>query len=194
MLFKINNVNGTGPVTLTFETPAGTVLTPSVDFAAGNTNVVMKAQSLSFYVATVGNLAETLLMMDPDGMAGPDHTDAQPALDAVEDLQFAVGVDGNGDGILTDAGPDEWLGNVGSGELPGPALGGTGWNNGAGSQQPRQVRATLVAKTTNKYSGVANTAAYENRTSYPAYTAATGSPRLRPLRIVVAPRVWNMTK
>jgi hypothetical protein len=176
--------------TLTFVPPGGTLAVPSNPaLNLGSTSLyAMKARSYALYVETQGFNAN-MLMLDPDGMIGTDHTDAQPLADGVIDLQVAVGIDSNSDGIITDNNPDEWYGNVVGETVPQPS-----WNrSGSSDPQLRQLRLTLVAQTLNKYPGVAPTLGpFEDRTTYPATTSTNGGPRYRSERVVVAPRVWNL--
>jgi hypothetical protein len=115
VIVKVTTVNSTTSLT----TPATSGVCPSIVFptngyAAGS--LVIRAQIAKFYVdssATVGSIPT--LMMDPDDSGA---TAATPLADGVEDLQFAVGVDTNGDGTVTEASTatgkqtDEWSGNT----------------------------------------------------------------------------------
>jgi len=194
VLVKIRSITPGVPGTLTFYSPGGGLLLPNAigpvpayTPAAGDT--VMKAESVALYVETAAGPFKDMLMLDPNGMAGGDHADAEPLLEGVEDLQLAIGVDANGDGVLTDTPLDEYLGNQ-SGELvpPAPAL---PWNQ-LGTAKPRNLRATLIVRTTSSYPGAGNlTPPYENRVTYTPPTGG-GSYRFRPLRITVAPRIWNL--
>ncbi len=195
VLVRVKTVNVAAPnSTLVFDEPGGTFLLPDAigpvpqyTPVAGDT--VMKAESIALYLETGAGPLKDMLMLDPNGMAGGDHADAQPMLEGVEDLQFAIGVDSNGDGLLTDAPIDEYRGNQ-SGELapPSPPL---PWNQ-LGTDQPRTVRATLIVRTTNTYPGAGNLVPpYENRVTY--LPPGNGVQyRFRPLRMTVAPRIWNL--
>jgi len=166
--------------------PATVVSPPGLTLATGS--IVMKARTISIYVA---GSTPPMLMLDPDGMAGTDHLDAQPLVEGALDLQLAVGIDGDGDGVIAETGGgggDEWWGNAAAEltVLPLPP-----WNMGVGYVQPRQIRATLLVQTTNRYSGaVPALGPYEDRSSYAA--ASQSGPRYRSSRIIVAPRIWNL--
>jgi prepilin-type N-terminal cleavage/methylation domain-containing protein len=193
-------VGGTPPQgTLTFGALGSSVVIPDASLNAGDPvlalaagSTVMKAQSLALYVESAAGSTQNMLMLDPDGMVGLNHTDADPIVDGVADLQAAVGIDGNGDGILTEStaspGSDEWFGNA-TGELP---LALATWNRPATADpQLHAVRATLVLQTENRYQGAAPALGpYEDRTTYPAVGA--GTPRYRVARISTAPRIWNL--
>jgi prepilin-type N-terminal cleavage/methylation domain-containing protein len=156
---------------------------------------VMKAVSYTIYVNTTANdTFQNMLMLDPDGIiGGTDHSDAQPVVENVVDFQVAMGVDGDADGVIKEvgkaAGDDEWYGNV-NGELP---LTVALWNKDATTTNPRWLRLSMIFQTGNKYPGGAPTLPlFEDRTTAVA-TPAGGTPRYRPVRITVAPRVWNLT-
>src|SRR5262249_21768515 len=141
--------------------------------------------------------------LDPNGLFGVEHTDADPLTEGVVDFQLALGSDSNNDGILTDPvvpplGIDEYLGNQ-AGELvvPLPANANGTWNVAGLLPQYRTIRATLLVRTESTYVGDANLAIalpIENYTSaYPTIaSSAQGAPRYRPMRVVVAPRIWNL--
>jgi hypothetical protein len=139
-------------------------------------------------------------MVDPDGVASPNHLDftrVMPAAEGVVDFQVAVGNDGNGDGVISETsaspGSDEWIGN-GAGEIiPAPP-----WNAGSLATPPqlRQLRLSLLFQTANSYGGVAAPLpTFEDRpaSSYPS-VAAAGAPRYRAMRITVSPRAWNLAE
>jgi hypothetical protein len=97
--------------------------------------------------------------------------------------------DNNGNGVI-DGVPgtvsSEWYGDA-AGELP---LAVTMWNT-TGNLQPRWLRVTLVLRTSNAYQGKAPALGpYEDRSTYPSTVG--GTPRYRPVRFTVAPRVWNL--
>jgi prepilin-type N-terminal cleavage/methylation domain-containing protein len=156
---------------------------------------VMKAVTESLYVDTTsGGNYTNMLMLDPDGVAGTSHSDADPLVENVVDFQVAMGCDDNADGVITEntgsKSTDEWYGNA-SGELP---LAFTSPWDGIGiDKKPMWLRLSFIFQTGNKYSGGATPLpAFEDRTaaSYPAVGA--GMPRYRPVRINIAPREWNM--
>ena len=138
--------------------------------------------------ASAGDFTDAL-MLDPDGMIGAVHTDAEPLVEQAFDFQIALGVDANTDGLISDLGnsTDEWLGNAaGDGALAAPP-----WNT-VGMPQPRQLRVGIMTRTTSSFSGAGTVeSALENR---PAPTTATAGQnrRWRPLRMVIAPRAWNL--
>jgi prepilin-type N-terminal cleavage/methylation domain-containing protein len=169
---------------------------------------ILRARSVALYVDTATDPKNPLLRLDPDGVAGTTHADAEPLVEGVEDFQLAVGIDSNGDGVINEnvASPgslppsDEWSGNA-LGELPlaspVPVL--------ASDPPPipwdplrtpfiRTVRASLIARSLNQYAGSpAQVGPMEDRTTWPYAPGATSGPRFRQLRMVIAPRVWNLT-
>jgi prepilin-type N-terminal cleavage/methylation domain-containing protein len=204
-LFKVSAVTPGPPYTtrpttgtLSFGTLAGNVVAPTgVTIALAAGSPVFKAATYTFYVASTGSFAN-MLMIDANGVASTDHVaGAQPAVEGAIDFQVAIGNDTNGDGLLTDASPDEWIGNA-AGETPltMPTL---GWNSSTLTTMPqvRQVRLSLVVQTLNSYPGTPSTLTnFEDRPigSYPITTSGTYGPRYRSMRIVVAPRAWNLTE
>jgi prepilin-type N-terminal cleavage/methylation domain-containing protein len=204
-LFRLQTITPTGatsgPGTLTMY-PVGTAassFTPTgVTLPAGSsvfraTSVALFLDTTSGYTAPTGY--QRTLLLDPDGIAGNVHTDAEPLVENVDDLQIAFGVDGyNGgtiDGLVPDnlaANSDEWVGNY-TAELTSMSTSvPTPWvSTGI---HPIAVRVTLLVRTSDKYVGTAPTLAYEDRNSYP--TVKPGTPRYRAERIVVAPRAWNL--
>ena len=198
VLTRIAQVSGGSP------SPSGTLSFGSLPATPGNSigltvdtgTAVLHAHTVAFYV----DAPSAMLMFDPDGMAGANHTDAQPLAEGVIDLQLAVGVDTNGDGVIdeTPTLPDEWLGNA-TGEIAGLASPNPApqlpWDRNTAGPHVRQVRASVVLQTTNQYPGAAAAIVpAEDRlaSSYPAATA--GAARFRQLRIVVAPRTWNLSE
>jgi hypothetical protein len=177
-----------GTLTFAASVPSGEV--PSILNLSSPSLYVMKAYSYALYVQTSGVYAN-MLMLDPDGMIGSAHTDAQPLADGVIDLQAAVGIDGNADGIITEVAggaSDEWYGNASGETVALPP-----WNRaGTSDPQPRQLRLTIVVQTLNSYPGVAPTIGpFEDRATYPS-TLTGGGPRYRSERVVIAPRIWNL--
>ncbi len=176
-------------------TPVTSGLTTSPAWAP---TYVMKVVSYTIYVDSPTDATtpefRNMLMLDPDGvLGGTDHSDAQPIVENVVDFQASIGFDDDGDGKIktenkSSANADEWYGNY-SGELPA-AVGL--WNNGAGTKLPHWLRLGLIFQTSNKYPGTAPALPqFEDRTTAPA-TPAGGTPRYRPVQIVIAPRVWNL--
>lgn len=170
---------------------------------------VLKAATYTFFVSpqvTNGSggvtLYSNMLMVDPNGVASTNHLDygntVQPAVEGVDDFQVAIGQDSDGNGIVNDTNPastDEWLGNV-SGEIATIAdPNTTPWNQAVLTVMPqlRQIRMGLIVHTMNKYPGTAPTLpTFEDRTSLPA--SSTANPRYRTIRMVVAPRAWNLSE
>jgi prepilin-type N-terminal cleavage/methylation domain-containing protein len=181
---------------------------------------VLKAATYTFFVvpATTNasgglTLYSNTLMVDPNGVASTNHLDytssnpkVQPAIEGVLDFQLALGQDSAGsDGVITEntgsPGTDEWLGNA-PGELsPWPTAtldpNTHPWNPSSLSTQPqlRQVRVSLIVQTMNKYAGgsTANLPKFEDQTTLPT-TSANGNPRYRAIRMIVAPRAWNLAE
>jgi type II secretory pathway pseudopilin PulG len=219
--FKANDLvlvtDNSGGDLFRLQTPNGNVLTmyPLSNAASSWTpsGVSLTAGASVFRVASValfsgqlvaGNhpeLAQSLLL-DPDGMAGTTHDDADPLVDGVDDFQIAIGIDGQGgnaiDGTISEnpssPGTDEWIGNYLGETLPAAP-----WNS-SGLPLVRLIRATILVRTLNTYTGSAAkfptysgtppTLASEDRTTYPSAGAA--APRYRPERISVAPRAWTL--
>jgi hypothetical protein len=187
VLLKIAAItDGATPPQATFTFGSvSSVVAPDVSLTNGGNNVIMKAVVRSLYVEDGTNNAnyKDMLMLDPDGMLSNAHANAQPLVDNLVDFQIAVGADDNTNGIIDAA---EWRGDT-AGELP-LALGT--WNT-AGNLQPRWLRLSFIYKTTNGYQGKAPAIGpFEDRTVYPS--TGSGQPRFRPVRVTVAPRVWNL--
>jgi hypothetical protein len=187
VLMKIQNITdgATSPqATFTFGS-VSSVVAPDVSLTNGGNNVIMKAVVRSLYVEDGTNNAnyKDMLMLDPDGMLSNAHANAQPLVDNLVDFQIAVGADDNTNGIIDAA---EWRGDT-AGELP---LALSVWNT-PGNLQPRWLRLSFIYKTTNGYQGKAPAIGpFEDRTVYPS--TGSGQPRFRPVRVTVAPRVWNL--
>jgi prepilin-type N-terminal cleavage/methylation domain-containing protein len=163
--------------------PAAVVKPSALAIAPGL--FVFRAASIGLFVSTTAPFAD-MLMLDPDGVAGSSHDDADPLVDGVIDLQIAVGRDDDGSGTITDN-PDEWLGHLAH-QLPIPD---PPWNT-TGRPQLRSLRATVLTRTSSLYAGAATTiAGYENRSGgYPTVKAANA--RYRPDKVIVSPRAWNL--
>jgi hypothetical protein len=105
---------------------------PAAGFAPGS--LVVRGRFARLLVETDAAGVPNL-MMDPDG-DGP----AEPELlaEGVEDLQIAIGVDLDGDGVVTDLGDDtdEWFYNAPGDAAPPPITAG-GW---------RALRVTVTAR------------------------------------------------
>jgi prepilin-type N-terminal cleavage/methylation domain-containing protein len=195
-LFQISSMTSTvtgntAPGTFTFASPGGTpVAMPALggakSYTPGINDGVLKAESLSVYVSST----DGTLMVDSRGMLSTSHTTyAQPLIDGAVDLQVAVGIDADNNGLLA---AGEWAGS--STALPSTGIpAALPWNVGTTQPLLRQLRVTLLVQTSDKYPGTLATALgpYEDRTSYPA--AASPSPRYRALSMTVAPRAWNLT-
>jgi hypothetical protein len=177
-------------------TPTGGFQKPSALAAIDPTCVLYRVSAVSVYLdSTAGSPTKGSLMLDPNGVAGTDHTDAQPLAENVDDFQVSVGVDTNNDGIIneTPTTPDEWVGNV-AGELA--AMASPPWSAAA---QPRLLRISLAVKTGNTYVGASTPmagaatggmAGLEDHAAYTAPASAPAYPRWRAERITVAPRAW----
>lgn len=189
--------------------PTGMTLSATSCTGSGTTPAlaVMKAVNFSLFVTNTNNASnfstaeQDQLWYDPDGMAGVDHTGAQPIADGVIDLQLAIGLDSTNTGLPVDSGTatDDWLGNnSGDGALPSLP-----WNSGTPSSANKwlmSIRATLIGETINQIAGApAIPPQSEDRTTLyssvggSAVTLSTSSasgPRLRQMRALVAPRQW----
>jgi prepilin-type N-terminal cleavage/methylation domain-containing protein len=120
--------------------PATSSCSGAITWAAGTFNpgdLVIRAQVSRFYIddtATVDYIPT--LMMDPDS-TGP--MTPEPLAAGIEDLQVAIGVDANGDGLVYEDGStaDEWHYNaIGDALPPSPLV-----------TQPRAFRVTVVGRT-----------------------------------------------
>jgi hypothetical protein len=191
-LYKISSKVGN---VLTFNASA-TTLSSAVSGALAIGSPVLKASTYSFFVAPAGTATYAgMLMVDSDGMVSTNHLNynkVQPAVEGVVDFQVAIGIDGNSDGVLTDSSPDEFIGNVAGETLPA-----TPWNSPTTAPQLRQVRLSLLLQTNQGYPGsspmfpAASMQGFEDRTTY---TSVSPSPRYRSVRLVVAPRAWNLAE
>jgi prepilin-type N-terminal cleavage/methylation domain-containing protein len=222
-LFKISAISaGTCPSsiavpgTLSFGTvnPAPSVLptiTDCVDDGTGKGSCptsgtpVLKAYTYSIFVSNHGvegsvNAADdNMLMVDPAGITSITHLDSgvsvQPAVEGVVDFQVAVGNDTSGTGAGTTM---DWIGDAWGETLVTPSA-ATPWNSATLSVMPqyRQVRLSLLLQTVNLYPGTpAAITPFEDRpsSSYPQFTAGQNSQRYRAMRIIVAPRAWNLSE
>ncbi len=202
-LFKISSISGNVLSLGTFGTaPAlNATLTSYVANSTSGTPV-FKAASYSFFVApndgTAGIYAK-MLMVDANGVTSSNHlaygSTVQPAVEGVVDFQVAIGNDLNANGIITD-----WVGDVWGEAMLNPAT--NPWNSSNTSTMPqyRQVRLSLLLNTLNSYAGTPLSAwpstGFEDRpaASYPTITAGTASARYRSVRMIVAPRAWNLSE
>ena len=195
----------TGTITL-----SGVTTLPSNYFTIQSGVYIMPAKVYSLYIDTTTDSRNPMLKLDPDGVAGTDHSDAEALAEGVEDLEVAIGWDGfNGgtpDGYLLDNGSatDEWLGNQGTTEITANFPGTMPWRTDDTSfsvvgGMPRAIRLTLLLRSLNQYAGTPfavkpaenrGTASGWNWAAVSAGTATVG-PRFRQLRMVVAPRAWN---
>ena len=110
------------------------------------------AQSLVIRVKIARLFVDTafdppLLMYDPD--IAPGGADAEPVADGIEDLQIAIGVDLDGDGLVSEpvTTTDEWFYNL-AGDAAAPDLGNDSdcGTNAAAACPYRAIRITLVAR------------------------------------------------
>lgn len=137
-----------------------------------------------------------MLMVDPAGVTSNNHLDygksVQPAVEGVIDFQVAVGNDLNGNGVIVD-----WVGDTWGEALQDPAT--TPWNSTSALTKYRQVRLSLLLDTLNQYAGSPltpwTTNPFEDRpsSSYPQIVAGA-NPRYRSMRMIVAPRAWNLSE
>jgi prepilin-type N-terminal cleavage/methylation domain-containing protein len=136
-LVPVKSMSGaTGQATIgtsSVSSSCSTLSMPQGGFGVGS--LVVRGKVARFYVANA-NDGTPMLWMDPDA-DGPAQ--AEPLAEGVEDMQIAVGVDLNGDGVLTDNGSttDEWFYNApGDPAPPDPTV--TPWS---------AIRISLVART-----------------------------------------------
>jgi prepilin-type N-terminal cleavage/methylation domain-containing protein len=135
--YKITSTTAT---TLTVQALCGALVLPGGGYVAGS--LAIRAAHATFTVAALPLETITALWMDPD--AGGAQA-AEPLAEGIEDMQIAIGLDGNNDGLGADTGGagDEWIyNNSGDAAIlawpPAPALGTI-----------RAVRITLVARSAN---------------------------------------------
>jgi prepilin-type N-terminal cleavage/methylation domain-containing protein len=213
-LFYVNTITPTAtcpsstqiPGTLSFGTVT-TAMTAAIaskysaqsTTAGTNGSPVFKAYTYSIFVApsTAGGYAN-MLMVDPNGVVSSNHLDyggkVQPAVEGVVDFQVAVGRDtsGTGTGINLD-----WTGDAWGESLDDPNV--KPWNLSPLTTPPqyRQVRLSLLLQTSNYYPGTPSAIIpFEDRplASYPTFIAGQNSQRYRSMRIIVAPRAWNLAE
>src|SRR5205807_7295177 len=126
-------VNGS---TLTLASQCGSINLPSGGYPVGS--LVIRAQHATFSIGSVNSVPT--MMMDPD--AGGSAV-AEPFAEGIEDLQIAIGVDVNGDGVISEVGSsandDEWQGNVAGDSVLSGSI--------------RAVRVTIVARSTQALAG-----------------------------------------
>ena len=99
--------------------------------------LVIRARMAQFAVRTIPQLGNVpTLTMDPDGPSGP--ADFEPLAEGIEDFQFAVGIDVDGDGTVFEDGTtlDEWFFNAPGDIFPPPP------------SVIRALRITLVSRST----------------------------------------------
>ena len=115
---------------MTFDAPATTCnAIPFPTYPVGT--LALRARVARFEVQNISGTS--YLSVDPDG-GGPAVL--QPMAEGIEDFQVAIGVDDDGNGVLTEGGTDEWYYNTGDFTVPPPISGGR-W---------RALRITIVAK------------------------------------------------
>ncbi len=97
---------------------------PTGGYPSGS--ILVRAQRARFTIGAVDSLGIPSLLMYANGAT----TNPEPIAEGVEDLQVALGVDANGDGVLSgqatdiNNNTDEWYGNAGSETVPaGPVRG-----------------------------------------------------------------------
>jgi type IV pilus assembly protein PilW len=143
-LVKVSSLSATtGAATIGTTAPSSAcsgVSWPAAGFGVGS--LVVRGRVARFYVANATD-GTPMLWMDPDG-DGPAA--AEPLAEGIEDLQIAVGVDLDGDGVIKDTGSttDEWFYNApGDPAPPDPTV--TKWT---------AIRISLVARTTSDHGTV----------------------------------------
>lgn len=165
-------ITGIAANTLTLATQCSTIVLPTSGYPAGS--LVVRAQHAVFTIDSVDTIPT--LMMDPDA-SGPQTP--QPLAEGVEDLQFAIGYDTDGDNQVTEvgvtAGDDEWQGNV------------TGDSVLTGSL--RALRVSMIARTT---SGLIGSAAPFIRPALEDHAAATTGDQFRRRVLKTIVEIRNM--
>jgi prepilin-type N-terminal cleavage/methylation domain-containing protein len=183
-LFKITDVTGN---LLTLNTKCGGFIPPAGGkYTAGS--LVVRAMHAVFTIDNVDQIPTLMMDPDQDGPAVPE-----PLAEGVEDMQIVIGVDTNGDGMLTklpvpaapfgppwedSTGPDadEWQGNnAGDTPLVGPV---------------HAVRVTLIARTTT---GTVGNAATFLRPAAEDHAAGTIADKFRRRVLRSTVEVRNMT-
>ncbi len=173
-MVRINTVTlGTSPAgTLALDAQGGgacTATIPSGGYGIGST--VVRALRATFSIGQIDGVP--VLMMDADA-EGTNFTD-EPIAEGIEDLNIAVAIDSNGDGVISEIGAvaddDEWFFNV-AGDTPPASLASI-----------RAIRITLVARTSKEAQGINSfkLGALEDR----AANAATDNFRRRTLSTIV---------
>jgi prepilin-type N-terminal cleavage/methylation domain-containing protein len=104
---KVATVTDNGD-TWQVDVAAAACAVPTFEYNPGA--IVLRAHVARFFVADVDDVPT--LQLDPDGEGGP--LPPEPLAEGIEDLQVAVGIDTNGDGLVQDQGTDEdeWHYNV----------------------------------------------------------------------------------
>jgi prepilin-type N-terminal cleavage/methylation domain-containing protein len=166
---------------------------------------VMKLSSYSIYLNTAAGPFQNMLVYDSDGMFGTAHNldglDASPLVDGVEDFQLGLGYDSNADGVISDA-QNEYINTLAALNAfinNQNASAAYAWNY-TGNIQLRTIRATLLLRTINTYSGTpyGPQQAIEDRSTWldlglsVSGTPPVSGPKLRMMRTIVAPRMWNL--
>jgi prepilin-type N-terminal cleavage/methylation domain-containing protein len=216
-IFKVTDTSG-GKLTFTASgTPVDFILTqpngtPVNEGQVSTTTLanlaVMKLSSYSIYLNTAAGPFQNMLVYDSDGMFGTAHNldglDASPLVDGVEDFQLALGYDSGPpyDGVISDAQGEyiNQLGALNAFTTTQNASAGYAWNY-PGNIQLRTIRATLLLRTINTYSGTpyGPQQAIEDRSTWldlglsVSGTPPVSGPKLRMMRTIVAPRIWNLT-
>ena len=168
-LVKITGITNN---TLSLANQCSTIVLPASGYPAGS--LVVRAQHAVFTIDSVDTIPT--LMMDPDagGSAAP-----QPLAEGVEDLQFAIGVDTNGDNQVTETGlaanDDEWQGNFAGDSVLSGTL--------------RALRVSMVARTT---SGLIGSAAPFTRPALEDHAAATTGDQYRRRVLKTIVEIRNM--
>ena len=128
---------------------------PTGGFPTGS--ILVRAQRARFAIGAVDGIPS--LLMYPNGA-----TAYEPVAEGVEDLQIALGVDADGDGLLTGSATDinnttdEWIGNAASEALPvGPI---------------RAVHVAIVSRDTRALTGVASFYQPGDTLNHPGSTTA----------------------
>jgi hypothetical protein len=169
---------------------------------------VMKLYGYRFYLdTTTGSPTKNMLMVDGGELGNFSqfgNAGAQALVDAIEDFQIAIGNDKDNNGTILEVpaapGTDEWIGNNPATleTLTDPGPNDTGGKPAWGaigdvlSTFPRAFRVSLLVKTTNLYPGTPNLpTAIEDRSSWTVAPTDISGPRLRLIRTLVSPRVWN---
>jgi len=116
-VLNIEDINGDSQVDTLCG--GGLFTSPADDYPAGA--FVIRARWSRYAICSIGG-APYLILGDADGDCDPAGGDFEPIARGIEDLQVAVGIDANDDGVLAETGAaaddDEWIYNFAGDTAP----------------------------------------------------------------------------